>query len=196
MVAPRVSWLLKTSGLSLREIEDAGRPAIHSVEDVPTGFGLIGSTGIGKTVVFARRFLLFAEAVVARKGPEAKFDADDRVLWLNWPETAETLKRWSTMNDPRHTDAWVEKAKGIETLYLDDLGAERSKGDDDFAGGVLREVLDSRYRDGLPVFWTSNLDGAGLAKFYGARLVSRIAQAWPGRKLAGPDLRMGKAGKP
>ena len=196
MVASRVSWLLKTSGLSLREIEDAERPPIHSVEDAPTGFGLVGTTGVGKTIVLARRFLLFAQAVVDRKGPEAKFDATDRVLWLNWPDTAETLKRWSTMGDPRHIDAWVEKAKGIETLYLDDLGAERSKGEDDFAGGILREILDSRYRDALPVFWTSNLDSEGLIRFYGARLVSRIAQAWPGRKLAGPDLRMGKAGKP
>lgn len=188
----RTCELLNLVGLSHVEIKAAHFDPILTVDDKPSGFGLVGPTGTGKTIYMAHRLAVLTDAIVqnAERQHEAKYPCGESVLWMNWPESAELFKRWAVSDDPRHTETQIDHAKSVGNLYLDDLGQERSKGEDDLSTAILREILDSRYRDGLPVFWTSNLDKIALANFYGARTISRMAEAWPGQRVTGQDIRL------
>lgn len=189
----RAKELLAITGVGRHEIESAELAPVLKFQFVDTGFGLVGSTGTGKTVAMARVLAEFVQKVVDRKGPEARFDFGAVPFWVNWPEQAEIIKRASVGKDHNFLSNWVEKAKDRDFLFLDDLGQERVRGEDDLALGTLREILDYRYRNQMPVFWTSNLDRAALTTMYGARIVSRISEAWPGQIVTGIDLRLRSA---
>lgn len=179
--------LLSQSGLSKVEIQAIHLEPILHFKPTSKGFGLVGPTGTGKTIAMARLAADYTESVVTEKG---LYPCGCGILWMNWPESAELFKRWAVSDDPQHTENQIYHAKDVGYLYLDDLGQERSKGEDDLSTSILREILDSRYRDAKPVFWTSNLDKIALTNFYGARTVSRMAEAWPGQRVSGPDLRL------
>ena len=182
--------LLSQSGLSRIELQNLQLDPILKFDIVSTGFGLVGPTGTGKTIALARMAADYTELLVGDRGEGARYPCGDAILWMNWPESAELFKRWAVGGDPEHSEGIIERAKDVGYLYLDDLGQERSKGEEDLSTGILKEILDSRYRDGKPVFWTSNLDKVALANFYGARTVSRMAEAWPGQRVTGVDMRL------
>ena len=188
----RTRFLLKQIGLSERELSALALDPIHEPLDLPTGFGLIGSTGVGKTWCLARRIGLTVQAQVEGAHDPSSARLPNRFArWRNWPDMAEVLKNWVSQDWGDDVAELVDVLSTCRELYLDDLGQERIAKADDYSLGFLRNILDARYRDNLPVFWTSNLTPTALNQVYGARTVSRLLSAWPAVLVKGPDLRLG-----
>jgi len=191
---PRTIFLLRNIGLSPREIQAVSLPQIHELPDQRTGHGLIGGTGVGKTFAMAQ---ILANAV--EKKVMGNPTPDDATLphgyarWINWPDKAEELKNWVSQGYHKDIADTTEDWSNASVIFLDDIGQERITGENDYSLGVLRILLDSRYRNQMPVYWTSNLNLKGLTSIYGARLVSRVVQAWPPIVLRGSDLRLAEA---
>lgn len=177
-------------GCAPQEARALSVPPLRQLPDVPTGFGLVGPTGCGKTWLLVQHLGRHLEAIVrASERPNlAKIPYGERVSWVNWPERAEQLKR--EIRDTQSLEVWVDRAQWCSALYLDDLGRERTTGENDYSLGLLGEILDSRYRYNLPVFWTSNRNPEELGEFYRGRLASRLLGTWPPFQLEGEDLRL------
>lgn len=182
-----------TIGLAPRELEALKAAPIHRLVENDAGFGVIGDIGVGKTWALARYVAdLVEQAVRDAEDPEwMRLPAFGFAVWVNWPERAESLKRSFFYRDKREMEDWIERAKTAARLFLDDLGRERSKGEDDYSFAVLSEIIDHRYRYRLPVFWTSNLTKPEeFSAAYSARFVSRLLGTWPPVLLQGQDLRL------
>ena len=193
----RALLTLPAVGLAPREVRALDLPPIHHLPDKPSGFGLAGNTGIGKTFALARHLAERVESVVcASSDPEtALIPSNHRIRWINWPEKSEEIKRL-VMRSGDVLDDWVFAVKWAAHLYLDDLGRERCKGDDDYSLALLTEILDHRYRNGLPVYWTSNRMPDELCSYYPSRLTSRLLSTWPPYVLYGKDLRLANLNRP
>ena len=164
------------------------------------GFGLGSSgTGGGKTMAFAAmlREAVGNRAVQKRRDSERAywddFEKERWIVWRSWPSEV----AWFRMNAT--SDAFpleVEDLLEAPVLFLDDVGSERIKGSyvEDFAASQLDLVVDTRHREERPIFYTTNLDEAGLIGLYGARLVSRLCGENPLIFFIEglPDLRMAK----
>ena len=179
-------------GVAPAEFSFLDRPVFRDIPHNPAGYGLIGGTGTIKTSQLVHRLAEEVEAIVlaSPRPSEARFPCAVYARWLSWPEESEQLKRRSAMNDHRDLHLLINTWKEARQLYLDDIGQERVSSDNDYALGVFREVVDCRYRNRLPIFWTSNLDPVQLTNRYGARIMSRLFSAWPFIKVAGPDQRL------
>ena len=184
---------LPSIGLAPREAKAMLAPRIHVLPPAPGGMGVVGDVGTGKTWALAQHAADFVEGIV-RSSPDpdtARIPWPQRLTWVNWPERAEEVKRLSTK---RGTDLeeWLDRCKDSARVYLDDLGRERqTKGEDDYALGLLAEIIDHRYRYGLPIFWSSNLTTREeFSSTYNARLVSRLLGTWPPVLIKGHDIRM------
>lgn len=177
-------------GCARHELRALTLPVIHSTPEMPSGFGLIGPTGCGKTWALVQRVGNRVDAVVALSDDpgSAKLPFGFRPRWVNWPERAEQIKR--EIRDSDSLERWVDMAQSCSELYLDDIGRERTTGENDYSLGVLTEILDHRYRHEMPVFWTSNRSPEELGVFYSGRLSSRLLGAWPPFGVAGDDLRL------
>jgi DNA replication protein DnaC len=187
--------LLLEIGLGSKELCDLDAEPIHVITDRSGGFGLIGGNGVGKTWILAHRLCSGIErSVLKSEAPANAKLLPGTVRWFNWPNQAEQLKTWISVHYSQDLQAFLEEASICRVLYLDDLGQERITGENDYALGMLRTIICTRHRNGLPLFWTSNLDMTGLATIYGSRIVSRMLQAWPPMRVKGDDLRLRKGG--
>ncbi len=189
----RTRFLLnRTIGVAPSELVALGVAPIHRLPDAPRGFGLTGSTGRGKTFALVQHLAGIVDRIVAAApDPEqATLPVYAYAVWVNWPDQAETLKRMVARSSSHELDLWIERVHEAQILVLDDLGQERIKGEEDYATGLLREILDRRYRQGQALYWTSNLNAEGLTKLYGARTISRLLDAWPPTPVQGQDLRI------
>lgn len=178
--------ILRGIGMSSGEIRYAELP-VEKPFPASNGFGLIGPTGTGKTVMLCQHVGQLVDDMV---GETLKLAPNNFAVWINWPDTAETIKSLSGPANWDQLDQLEWRMKHCRRLYLDDIGQERIRGEDDLSLGHIKVILDHRYRDGLPVFWSSNLGPDQLSAIYGARTVSRMIQAWPPVMVAGPDRRM------
>lgn len=192
MMHPRTLYLLSKVGVAPAELECLDKPVLHPIPHVPSGYGLIGGTGAAKTSQLVHRLAETIERfVVESPDPEkAVFPCYAFARWISWPEEVEKLKRMSATDGHRELDSLISLWKEARQLYLDDIGQERFGSEKDYAQGVFAEVLDSRYRNRLPIFWTSNLDEAQLTTRYGARLMSRLFTISPVTKVRSQDLRL------
>jgi DNA replication protein DnaC len=178
----------------------------------PTGFGLSGGQGSGKTFALAallqrrtyRALLAILDAateVPSAAAPVAWY-ARAGFAWLAWPDKAARLKSLAVEDKgSASVEALTRAWSSAPLLVLDDLGRERvAKGgyDEDFAIGVLDRVVDARSRSARPILWTSNLGAAGLASRYGAALTSRLLGNAPAVELPKTlgDLRLSGGARP
>ncbi|MFA5602128.1 MAG: primosomal protein DnaI [Bacilli bacterium] len=104
------------------------------------GLYLHGNFGCGKTYVVASMF-----NELAKKGIKS--------VIVYWPELLRSLKESFKSNNYEYKFSKIKKAP---LLLLDDLGAENltSWGRDEILGSILQY----RMQEGLPTFFTSNLD--------------------------------------
>ena len=156
-----------------------------------SGFGIGGTgTGAGKTCALAAIFRQYAMTSATEHAGTINKRPDPNLVWESWPSTVAWMRMNAISDDfPARVDRMIQ----APVLFLDDLGSERIKGSyiEDFAASQLDLVVDSRYRDMLPTFYTTNLDLKGLTEFYGARLVSRLCGENPLCIVEGlPDQRM------
>lgn len=194
---PRTRYLLGLPqvGLSREELGALEADPIHTIPD-RKGFGLIGPTGNGKSWALAQVAARILDPHVRMKADPSTAGLPSEpawIIWVNWPEQAEILKR-QVIGGSALVSSWVARCKDVKNLFLDDLGGERLKDSNDYSLAVISEILDARYRSGRPVYWTSNLSPEDLPTRYGSRLASRILSAWPPFRVEGPDLRLAGPG--
>lgn len=191
MISNRAKVVLRGAGVALREMKALDVQPIHSFDVPYSGFGLTGKTGLGKTWALVQFFGAVVDEIVG-DGPNSRECVPARFsFWVNWPDQAECLKRMVSGNgDGQDLNEFIERAQTCQYLFLDDLGQERIKGAEDYSLGVLKEIIDHRHRNDLPLFWTSNLTVPQLANLYGSRIVSRMMEAWPPVQVQGKDLRL------
>ena len=184
---------LEFVGLGEHELQALDMEPIHQLpEGLPRGYGLWGGTGVGKSFALVRRMADLVENYVRLRPLPGTADLGQAggLLWVNWPEKAEQVKR-RVIGGAAEVHTFVERCKTTKWLVLDDLGKERLNGEDDYALGILAEVLDARYRSGKALWWTSNLSPTDLTGLYGSRLASRLLSTWPPFHVEGEtDLRL------
>lgn len=155
------------------------------------GWGMIGPTGIGKSMAVASLLRVWAEAVIRRRAPEEGEVSDDIGLaWVSWPSEADWMRVHGT--ETRIIHSRVTRLSKAPILVIDDLARERRKGaySEDWAIGKLDLIIDERSRRMLPTIWTANVDEAALVTIYGAALVSRLIGENPPVNATGQDLRL------
>lgn len=206
-------WL-KRAGLSRREITarwDAvpanilarleSAPLAETVAEMcagrlpARGFGFSGPNGCGKT---------FALVSVVRRMLEAKLRADmpkrglealkaPWLSWVSWPEFVNRIRVRSTVDGGlEEVSHMIESLVEVPVLVLDELGAERMRStyDEDWAVSQLDAIVDGRYNDMRPTWWTTNLDGGAMMARYGGRMFSRLVHENPPARVTGvPDIR-------
>ena len=160
------------------------------------GFGLIGkAVGCGKTMAVA--------AIVSKYTQERIMDVIERdpyaarsvasLAWVSWPEMAERMKDSISAGDHEWPIRCANSLEDAELLVIDDIGAERMRGDysSDYSAGKLFQIVNGRHRSLKPTIWTSNLDSTGLKALYGDAFESRLVSSNPIVALPDdlPDLR-------
>lgn len=196
MPSENVAMILRGCGMAPREIAAVDLKPIHTLPDRPKGLGLMGKTGIGKTFAMAHHLGQKVKDIVANGKPVYMQDGTMAVLapfnfakWVNWPDMAEEIKTMSRYGDVSAQEGALSLIETTGVLYLDDIGQERIKGEDDLSLGMLRVILDYRHRNLKPVYWSTNLSYEKLSKVYGARTASRMME-WTPVGLTGDDLRL------
>ena len=171
--------ILKEAGLAPIEIraQKALLPlaALQALDRIPAGngYGFSGPSGSGKTMAIASVLM----DRVRHEFKSGRFTAD--FFWVPWPEAVAYLH--ANFKDSSRVEQFVNYCVSSGSLYLDDLGAERIKGNymDDWATSHLDRVVDGRYRDGKPIIYTTNLNLGELIDRYGARLTRRLCDPNP-----------------
>lgn len=135
---------------------------------------LVGGVGTGKTQLLVHTALTVLGAV---QRP------------LHYWSLAELLdqQRASFKDDTAEHVRPVERAKGIDLLLLDDLGAERGS---EFATDVLGQIVDARYRAGRPLLAATNVMPAEWPQVFGDRTASRLVEATRPIMVGGRDRRL------
>lgn len=212
-ILPR--WL-ERAGLSRRELTASipgipaplraalwNRPGLRVADllggaiDVP-GFGISAGAGVGKTFALAAIMREAARSrILARVPTSGKEALGVWLQWASWPETVNRLRVVAASQEDGLAVAGriVERLSKAPVLVLDDLGAERMRGsyEDDWAASQLDLIVDDRYNDMRPIYFTTNLPLGAFMERYGARLFSRLASESQAIVIpAGPDLRMVK----
>lgn len=157
------------------------------------GFGLSGTAGGGKTMALALLVRqLYHERVRANLDKlGAAAIASDWLLWCAWPETTNRFRVLSMQDGGlEEVQDMVDAMAKAEVLVLDDLGAERSRGADDWATSQLDVLLDARFNNLRPTWYTTNLGPKDFLARYGPRIYSRLCGENPLVEVPpGPDLR-------
>jgi DNA replication protein DnaC len=127
---------------------------------------LLGATGTGKT---------WAEVAMAREAW-----ARGASVWMTTAhDLLESLK-------PGRDDRAHGRARGVDVLLLDDVGAERLS---EWAAGELYGLVNARWLDVTPTLVTSNLSPEVLVERVGSRVFSRLYDGAARLTLAGADRR-------
>lgn len=160
------------------------------------GFGLVGDTGTGKTFALAAVVKRMAAALWLGEGMTRGMAVTEKWLaWVRWPEVVNGIRvEAATREDGMaRAERMVNRFAEARVLVLDDLGAERVRGDyaEDWATSMLDLLIDRRYNAMRPTWWTSNLTVEEFVARYGTRTWSRLAGDNPAvRVVRGGDLRM------
>lgn len=135
------------------------------------GLLLYGSVGSGKT---------FAAACVAN----ALIDKGIPVLMTNF---SRIINRIQASFDGRQE--YIDSITAYPLLIIDDLAAERNT---EFVNEVVFSVIDARYRTGLPLIITTNIDHETMMNetdIARRRIYSRIIERCHPIKVSGADRR-------
>lgn len=153
--------------------------AIKALNGEPVHSTLTGKTGVGKSHL--------AMAILWQVIEKSNYDK--KCLFISYNELLEQIK--FAMNDREAQKAimgtLMNEIKAADVVVLDDLGAETgifeadSSNVTDFNARTLTNILDARI--GKPLIVTTNLDGKQVAKMYGARVLSRMAEGSQGMNI-------------
>lgn len=145
------------------------RPRVESGD----GLTLLGPPGVGKTHILA--------ALIT-----AGHQAGIRGLYRPWPHllAAHRLAMKAPADDPlRHA---MDKATACPLLALDEIGHE---GATDWERRQLFELVDYRYREGLPLLIASNATTKTLPELLGERLADRLQEVSAAVTIPGTSQR-------
>jgi DNA replication protein DnaC len=184
-----IAHVLREAGVPDRalDIEAHETVAMAAVKDAVDMLVLSGAPGVGKTVA-ASRWLRAYVSEPSRWAPSnwdmlrgkrdsmypnlsgrlvPTYQERTRPIWISASQLART---------DHYEQAGIDVIAQTPRLVIDDLGAEYNdpKG---FFISLLDELIDLRYAGKRPTIITTNLDAAGFAARYGARIVDRIREA-------------------
>lgn len=147
------------------------REGIESIRETRKGMYLWGPIGVGKTyTIYAIRKRLEEMGIT--------------VMLRTAPELFDEIK-----DDFNHKDSYnmdrVLSNRGV--VIIDDLGAEKPS---EWVQETLYRIVNKRYEQVLPTFFTSNLELGELSERLGDRVASRIAEMCDVIKLEGEDRRL------
>lgn len=142
------------------------------------GKGLIflGPVGNGKT---------YAAAAIAN----ALIDLEYRCLMTNMTRIMNHLWNENDKNE------YMDSLSSYALLVIDDFAAERNT---EYVNDIVFQVIDARYRSGLPLILTTNMQSADLsapADIAKQRIYSRIMEICLPVMVSGTDRRKEKIGK-
>ena len=139
------------------------------------GLMFLGGFGTGKT---------FLAACIAN----ALLDEGFSVLMTNFPRLVNTIHG---MREGKQE--YIDSLNKYSLLIIDDLGVERQS---EYVAEIVQNIVDSRYRAGLPVVITTNLspkDFTETQDIAKSRLYSRIAEMCLPLIVKGVDRRKANA---
>lgn len=172
------------------QIPDAALAAMRAGKRPPRGFGLVGTSGAGKTMAVAAMVrLCLRKWLLANVNSLGRLVlSNPPIMWVDWPVRVE----WMRENYDK-ASSFMAQATTTPLLVIDDIGAERVVGDTyerDYGAAKLDLLIHGRENKMLPTIWTSNLNEEALNARYGGRVVSRLngcnpASSW----IVAPDQR-------
>ena len=138
------------------------------------GLLLFGSVGTGKTFIAA----CIANALIEKGHP---------CLVTNFPRLVNTI---SGMYDGKQQ--YIDGLSKFHLLVIDDLASER---DTEYMGEIVQNIIDARYRSGLPLIITTNLTSEELKHpldIRKQRIYSRLFEMCVPVEVKGTDRRKEK----
>ena len=138
------------------------------------GLLLFGSVGTGKTFIAA----CIANALIEKGHP---------CLVTNFPRLVNTI---SGMYDGKQQ--YIDGLNKFHLLVIDDLASER---DTEYMGEIVQNIIDARYRSGLPLIITTNLTSEELKHpldIRKQRIYSRLFEMCVPVEVKGTDRRKEK----
>lgn len=163
----------------------------RETDSIADGFGVSGPVGSGKTGVVAatliERLRIAAQERRFSMEPASKSTGgysfpESPLCWISWPDTVNELRVLSSREGGVDEAAKiVRRMSHAQWLVLDDLGAERIRGDyaDDWATTQLDLVLDRRYVERMPTWYTTSLTMPEFVARYGRRMIERLCAQNP-----------------
>jgi DNA replication protein DnaC len=158
----------------------------HTAES-DRGLLLYGPPGTGKT----RLLLCVLREVINPHNPEGVYSASGTVwpkdvFWTTVVDLLARLRRsYSDSPGPDEADI-LDELRFSRLLALDDLGAEKWS---EWAESRIYELLDYRYRNGKPVFITTNLPLKEFGEQVGPRIMDRLIETCDVIALKGKSYR-------
>lgn len=171
------SWTFeRDDGTNAKVTEIARNYVKHFDEMLKRGKGLLlfGKVGTGKT---------FISACIAN----ALIDAGHACLVTNFARLVNTI---GGMFEGKQD--YIDSLNRYDLLVIDDLASER---DTEYMGEIVQNIIDSRYRAGLPLIITTNLTADELkrpAEIRKQRIYSRLFEMCVPVEIKGKDRRKQK----
>lgn len=143
------------------------KPIDAYLAEPPGSLLLVGPVGVGKS---------YTVAAVLRAAMKSR-------PWItfNWTTAADMLQ---TLRPGREG---IDRFQQAGVLVLDDIGRERL--DTEWAAETCFMVIDYRWRNGLPVVATTNLEPKALSGVLGEAITDRLMDGATGVRFAGKSLR-------
>lgn len=164
------------NSVQTEHLEMAKNYVKHFEEFKKQGKGLIlhGTVGTGKSHIAA----CIANALI---------DKGQKVLMTNFATMVNTLQ--STFDGRQE---YIDSLNRYALLIIDDLGTERRS---EYMQEQVFNIIDSRYRSGLPMIITTNLTGDEITKtddIGNSRIYDRILEKCQPIKVSGQSIRRKK----
>ena len=207
--------MLGKSGMSVRErrstveqitpeiLERIPADVLRACEagERPSGFGLIGPVGVGKSGAVAALMMRTVRQRIASGQVQTEYVSRETggyikppvlLRWCSWPETVNDFRVIAGQSEGmQQVEDMARRLSRAWLLVIDDLGAERIRTgyDDDWATSLLDLVIDRRYTNCDPVWYTSSLTRAELVQKYGRRMFERLGMDNPWIEIEGVKSR-------
>ena len=171
------NWTFERDDGSNEILSQAARKYVERFDEMKKrgqGLLLFGEVGTGKT---------FISACIAN----ALIDEGHPCLVTNFVRLVNTL---SGMFEGKQE--YIDNLNNFDLLVIDDLASER---DTEYMGEIVQNIIDSRYRAGLPLIITTNLTADELknpAEIRKKRIYSRLFEMCYPLEVKGKDRRKQK----
>ena len=171
------NWTFDRDDGMNEKISEAARKYVENFEEMKKrgqGVLLFGEVGTGKTFISA----CIANALIDKGYP---------CLVTNFARLVNTL---SGMFEGKQN--YIDNLNNFDLLVIDDLASER---DTEYMGEIVQNIIDSRYRAGLPLIITTNLTSEELknpAEIRKKRIYSRLFEMCFPIEVKGKDRRKQK----
>lgn len=171
------NWTFENDDGKNEYISEIARNYVKNFDEMKKrgkGLLLFGTVGTGKT---------FISACIAN----ALIDSGHACLVTNFARLVNTI---SGMFEGKQD--YIDSLNRYDLLVIDDLASER---DTEYMGEIVQNIIDSRYRAGLPLIITTNLTGDELkrpAEIRKQRIYSRLFEMCVPVEVKGKDRRKQK----